>query len=170
MGGYRLHVQIARQSALVRDDRVMDETRLTAPGGMAGDRGPLLALVKNDKVAFIIVGGANTLIGALWFIGFQSTIGPVTGYMVSLVLAHIMAVLCAFVLYRTLVFRVRGHVMRDLIRFEMVYLAALGVNAVTLPLLVEVGGLAPIPAQLLIVMLTAVMSYVGHKHFSFRRS
>lgn len=136
---------------------------------MVGDRGPLLSLVRNDKVAFVIVGVVNTVVGALWFVLFESTIGTIAGYMVSLVLAHVAAVLCAFVLYRTLVFRVRGHVLRDLVRFELVYLTALGVNAVLLPLAVEVGGLAPIPAQLGIVFVTAVLSYLGHKHFSFRR-
>jgi putative flippase GtrA len=140
-----------------------------APGGMVGDRGPLLNLVKNDKVAFVVVGAANTVIGTLWFVGFQSTIGTVAGYMTSLVLAHVAAVLCAFVLYRWLVFRVRGNVLRDLVRFEMVYLTALAVNAALLPLMVEVVGFDPIPAQLLIVFVTAVLSYIGHKYFSFRR-
>jgi putative flippase GtrA len=133
------------------------------------DPGPLLAAVKNDKIAFVIVGVANTIIGALWFVLFELTVGIVAGYMLSLLLAHIAAVLCAFVLYRTLVFRVRGNVVRDLVRFEMVYLSALAINAIALPTLVELGGLAPIPAQLLIVPVTAVISYVGHKYFSFRR-
>jgi putative flippase GtrA len=141
-----------------------------APGGMVGSRGPLLDLVKNDKLAFLVVGAANTLIGGGWFLLFQTTVGQLAGYMVSLVLAHIAAVLCAFVLYRRLVFRVTGHVWRDLVRFEMVYLSALAVNAVLLPLSVEVLGIPPIPSQFLIVFVTAVMSYFGHKYFSFRRT
>lgn len=149
--------------------RERSEVVAGAPGGLVGDRGPLLNLVKNDKVAFVVVGAANTVIGTLWFVGFQSTVGTVAGYMTSLVLAHVAAVLCAFVLYRWLVFRVRGNVLRDLVRFEMVYLTALAVNAALLPLMVEVVGLDPIPAQLLIVFVTAVLSYVGHKNFSFRR-
>lgn len=140
-----------------------------APAGMVGGRGPLLEIVKNDKVAFVLVGAANTAIGAIWFILFELTLGRVLGYMVSLLLAHIAAVLCAFVMYRQLVFRVKGHVLRDLARFELVYLTALATNALLLPLAVEVGGWRPIPSQLAIVALTATMSYIGHKHFSFRR-
>lgn len=146
-----------------------EQQEVAAPGGMVGSRGPLLDLVKNDKIAFVIVGAANTAIGFMWFILFELTVGQVAGYMVSLVLAHVAAVLCAFVLYRTLVFRVTGHVLRDLLRFELVYLSALAVNAVLLPISVEVVGIPPIPSQLLIVFVTAVMSYVGHKYFSFRR-
>jgi putative flippase GtrA len=64
------------------------------------------------------------------------------GYLGALVYAHIAAVLCAFVLYRRFVFRVTGHVLRDLARFDLVNLSALGFNLAALPLLVEMFGLA----------------------------
>lgn len=89
--------------------------------------------------------------------------------MVSLVLAHIAAVLSAFTLSRTLVFPVRGHVLRDLFRFWLVYLTGFAINLALLPFAVEVLGLTPIPAQLVIVPVTAVISYVGQKYFAFRR-
>ena len=53
--------------------------------------------------------------------------------MAVLLCAHVASVLCAFVLYRTFVFRVHGHVLRDLARFEVVNLTSLGVNAVRFP-------------------------------------
>ncbi len=83
--------------------------------------------------------------------------------------AHVVSVLVAFVLYRFVVFRVRGHVLSDLWRFETVYLSALAVNFVLLPLLVEIASLPVLLAQALIVFVTSVMSWVGHKHYSFRR-
>jgi putative flippase GtrA len=72
-------------------------------------------------------------------------------------------------MHRRFVFRVQGNVLVDLMRFETVYLGALVINAVLLPLLVEVGGLPVIPSQFLIVGVTAVISFFGHRHFSFRR-
>ena len=48
--------------------------------------------------------------------------------------------LCAFVLHRRFVFRVRGGVWLDLARFELVNLGALAANAVVLPILVEWAG------------------------------
>jgi putative flippase GtrA len=71
-------------------------------------------------------------------------------------------------MHRRFVFRVRGHVLRDLVRFESVYLTALGINAVALPVLVELG-LPRIPAQTIIVAFTMLLNYFGHRHFSFRR-
>ena len=41
--------------------------------------------------------------------------------------------------------------------------------AVLLPLLVEIAGLPVLVSQFLIVGITSLMSWFGHKHFSFRR-
>lgn len=120
-------------------------------------------------MAFLIVGAINTLVGTGWFVFFQLTIGGSTHYMVSLLCAHVAAVLCAFVLYRRFVFRVRGHVWLDLARFEVVNLTSLGVNAVALPFVVEILQVPAIPAQLLITSVTMLISFFGHRGFSFRR-
>ena len=53
-------------------------------------------------------------------------------------------------MHRRFVFRVRGHVLRDFVRFWSVYLTAVGINAVALPLLVELG-MPRILAQAIIV-------------------
>lgn len=136
---------------------------------MSGSLGPLFRLVRDQRIAFLIVGAINTAVGTAWFVFFQLTIGPRTHYMVSLVCAHVAAVLCAFVLYRRFVFRVTGHVWLDLARFEVVNLASLGVNSVALPIVVEIVGLSAIPAQLLITCVTMLISFFGHRGFSFRR-
>lgn len=145
-----------------------DVVEMNEAGGTGPD-GPLLRFIKDRRVAFLIVGGINTVVGFLWFVLFQVTVGQVWGYMATLVFSHIASVLCAFYLHRRFVFRVRGHVWRDLARFEVVQLAAFGINLVALPLLVEVAGLDPIVAQALVVIVTVTLSYFAHRHFSFRR-
>jgi len=139
------------------------------PGGMSGPPGWLLRIVRDQRVAFLIVGGINTVVGFLCFAGFLALFGQ-RRYLLALVCAHVVAVLIAFVLYRFVVFRVRGHVLADLWRFETVYLSALAVNFVLLPVLVEFAHLPALLAQALIVLVTSVMSWLGHKHYSFRRS
>ena len=73
------------------------------------------------------------------------------------------------VLYRRFVFPVKGNVFRDLIKFVSVYIVSIAANVLALPLLVEVAGLNPLLAQAIILVVTTVLSYVGHKYFSFRR-
>lgn len=154
----------------------------TAPAGMSGAPGLMLRLVKDYRIAFLIVGTANTVIGFLWFalfdwlfrgIHWHATIAGFTlrfDYLLTLLCAHVLSVLCAFVLYRRFVFRVRGHVWTDLARFETVYLVSLGVNAVLLTLLSGVLHLPPLLAQALIVLVTTMISFFGHRDFSFRRT
>jgi putative flippase GtrA len=142
----------------------------TPPAGMSGFKGPLFRLVRDQRVAFLLVGLANTVIGTAWFVIFQLLLQRWIGYMGVLLCAHVAAVLCAFVLYRTFVFVVHGHVLRDLVRFEVVNLTALGVNAVLLPLLVELAHWPVLVAQVSIVGVTVVVSFFGHRGFSFRRS
>lgn len=150
-----------------------------APGATAPEpveRGPLFRLIRDQRVAFLLVGATNTGIGFVFFILFDATVGRwldvevnrVVGSLGTLACAHVFSVLCAFVLHRTFVFRVRGHVWRDLARFEAVYLVAIGVNALILPVLVEIGW-NRILAQFSILLVTTFISYFGHKFFSFRR-
>lgn len=140
------------------------------PGGMSGPPGWFLRVVRDQRVAFLIVGAINTVFGFLCFAGFLVTVGHRWGYLAALACSHVVAVLFAFVLYRHVVFRVRGHLLADLWRFETVYLSALAVNFVLLPVLVELAHLRVLLAQALIVFVTSVMSWVGHKNYSFRRS
>ena len=145
------------------------------PSGSAS-RGPLIRLVHDQRVAFLVVGVVNTVVGFGIFVGCSESVGhfvdhqlgTVAGSLAILGIAHVLAVLFAFVMHRRFVFRVRGHVLRDLVRFESVYLTALGINAVALPLLVELG-LHRIAAQAIIVAASTLLSYFGHRHFSFRR-
>jgi len=138
--------------------------------------GPLIRLVNDQRVAFLVVGAINTVVGFAIFIALSETVGntidhrfnEVAGSLVTLSITHVLSVLFAFVMHRRFVFRVRGHVLRDLLRFWSVYLTAAAINFVALPVLVELG-VHRIPAQVMIVAFNTLLSYFGHRHFSFRR-
>lgn len=147
-----------------------DDQPIRPPAGMTGVPGPLLRIIRDQRVAFLIVGAVNALIGPAWFVLFLWLLRNAIGYLGALVCAHIAAVLCAFVLYRHFVFRVTGHVLRDLGRFELVNLSALAFNFVVLPLLVEVCGWPVLLSQLVITAVQVVYSWFAHRHFSFGRN
>lgn len=142
----------------------------------AADPGWLLTRIPDQRLAFLLVGGVNTAVGFLAFVGFDRLYAalapgwaPVLHNTVTLGCAHVLSVVIAFVLYRTLVFRVTGHVWADLVRFESVYLVSLGINWVLLNLLTVVFRLPAVLAQAIVVGIIAMISFFGHKHFSFRR-
>jgi putative flippase GtrA len=68
------------------------------------------------------------------------------------------------------VFRVTGHVLRDLARFELVNLSTLSFNFIALPVLVEVFGWPVLLSQLIITGATVVYTWFAHRGFSFHRS
>jgi putative flippase GtrA len=139
--------------------------------------GPLIRLFNDQRVAFLVVGGINTVVGFGIFVALSQSVGHLVEYrfgkvgasLVTVSITHVLAVLFAFAMHRRFVFHVRGHVLRDLGRFWSVYITAAGINFVALPALVELG-LQRIPAQAIIIASTTLLSWFGHRHYSFRRS
>jgi putative flippase GtrA len=126
----------------------------------------LLAL---EQIRYLLVGAWNTLVGYVLFAGLVITLGDRVHYLWLLLVAHVISVLQAFALYRVFVFRVRGRLLGDLVRFWSVYAGALAINMVALPVLVEAGGVPVLPAQAFFVCVTIVTTYVVNRHFSFSR-
>ena len=129
----------------------------------------LLGLLDHQMLRFAMVGAANSVFGFGVFAGLQLAVGGRVHYLVILLISHVVSVLEAYVLQRWLVFRVRGRWWRDLARFWSVYVVALAINAPALSLLVEVVHMAVLPAQSIIMVLTAMGTFVAHRSFSFRR-
>lgn len=131
---------------------------------------PVRVLLEREGVRYALVGLMNTLFGYSVFALLELTLGSVLPYLVVLLMAHVVAVLEAFALHRLVTFRAHGHLWLDLARFQSVYLAALGVNLVLLPLLVEIGEVPVLLAQPIVLVAVAAGTYAGHRSFSFRRS
>ena len=143
--------------------------RPDAVGLMGRLTGVARRLLADKRVKFVLTGTLNTAFGFGCFVAYQYLVGVRFGYMWTLILTHITTVLFAFMTHRRLVFQVSGSVLRDLWRFESVYLVALGINALLLPLAVEVAGLPVLVAQAGITVLNAFVSWMGHSRFSFHR-
>jgi putative flippase GtrA len=135
-------------------------------------RARLLRLAQDQRIRFLIVGGVNTVVGYGLFAAFNEWVfaNVPFGYLASLVLSYAIAIVLAFVLYRRFVFVVRGNLVIDFLRFVSVYLLSIGINLVVLPIFVELLHLPALLAQAIILVVTTVISFVGHRYFSFRRS
>ena len=131
--------------------------------------GPLQALVRDQRVLFLLVGGANTAFSTGLYIALVLLLGPSVPAVVSLVIAWTVSLVLVFFVYRRLVFRVTGNVLLDLARFASVNFMALLLNSIALAALTEYADLPPIPCQIFITVAVVVFNYFGHKHFSFRR-
>lgn len=121
-----------------------------------------------EQIHYLAVGGWNTLFGYLSFVVlyyFMNQQMPVT---VILVLSYVVSIANAYVCYRYIVFRSRGSVSRELPRFASVYLVALAANLIVLPLALRWLPLNVYVVQALFTLAVVLLSYVGHRYFSFR--
>lgn len=126
-------------------------------------------LFMNEKIKFLFVGGFNTLFGYVLFVVIQFSIGREITYIGSLYLAHLLASIVAFILYRKVVFQVSGKILGDFLKFQSVYIVPLLVNTVLLPIFVSFLDWNVYVAQAITTIVLTIGSYLGHKFFSFRR-
>lgn len=135
----------------------------------SGPRAMLRAALARREVRFVLVGGTNTLIGLIAYAVFYTLWGDGLHYLGALLLAYAVGICVGFVLQRRLVFRVRGSVLLDLVRYTGVQAVMLSINAVLLPLLVEKADVPALPAQLVAQAVLVVTTYLCHSLFSFHR-
>ncbi|WP_255768202.1 GtrA family protein [Pseudarthrobacter sulfonivorans] len=135
----------------------------------SGPPGPLLRIIKDERVAFILVGGANTAFSTALFIVI-AWLYPGLPSPAVLSIAFVVSLVSVFFVYRKLVFRVEGHFWLDLGRFTLVNLTMFFTNMALLFVAHEVLGYPQIPSQIAITCVTVIINYFGHKYFSFRRS
>lgn len=134
-------------------------------------------ILRDQRFRFLLVGGFNFLFGFAVFLAVNATVGgavdragqPVAASIADVVISQVISSITAFALYRLFVFRVRGNLVTDFLRFQSVNLVNFVANLVLLPALVA-AGLPRIPSQAALVLALTVVSYLGHRHFSFRRS
>lgn len=123
------------------------------------------ALWARHEVRYLVVAGfvsvlSWSLVALGMWLGWH--------YMVSTVFAQVAPIPVAFPLYRGLVFRSRGTPWRDFLRFASVWGSGMIAPILGAPLLVEGLHVDPVLTQVLITVVVAIGSYLGHRFFSFR--
>ncbi|WP_227982842.1 GtrA family protein [Nocardia spumae] len=145
-----------------------------APARTAGETAPppglLLRVIRRQEIAFAAVGAANTLLGMVATIVWLQVLPDNWPPAAAVALAYCVSIAFAFFAHRTLVFRVRGHLVADFLRFVAVNSGGLVLNMVGVQVAVGVLGLPETPATVVVMGLVAVASYFGHRHISFRRA
>ncbi|WP_427117780.1 GtrA family protein [Pseudarthrobacter scleromae] len=127
-----------------------------------------MKIVKDQRVAFLLVGGANTAFSTGLFIALALAFEQAPSF-ILLSTSWLVSLVTVFFVYRKLVFRVSGHLWLDLGRFALVNLTSLLVNVCLLSFFADFLNFPRIPTQLAITAISVVISYFGHRHFSFRR-
>lgn len=112
---------------------------------------------------FVCVGLLNTFVGygAFFILSFF------LNYLVALVVAHFIGVTNSYLWNKYWTFQVKKFRPTELIKFNIVYLFALGANILILYIAVELLAVNPRLGQLAVLPLVTLLSYFGHKYWSF---
>ncbi len=134
------------------------------------------SLFSNQATRFLLVGAWNTLFGYSLFclLTWLLTDRVPYAYIPAAAIGHVISVSVAFVGHRRFVFRSQGPLATEFLRCHLVYAVSFLVNFVLLLLLVPAleWTLGPRPyvpylAGGLVTLGSTVVSFFGHKHFSF---
>jgi putative flippase GtrA len=120
-----------------------------------------------EKLRFLGVGVWNTLFNMLLFNLLLWALGH-TFYMVWFWVAWVLSVGQSTVTMKYVAFRSKGKLLPQIARAFMIYLPAQGIATALMWFAVEVVHLLPQLGQLLTISVTTVLSYFGHKYFTFR--
>jgi putative flippase GtrA len=126
-----------------------------------------------------MVGAWNTLFGYSTYALFTALLMPHLrfGYIYASVFSSLLNITVAYLGYKFFVFKTRGNYLREWSRCILVYGSAALPGLFLLPILVawlhhgfHLDRSAPYIAGAMITAGTAIYSFLGHKHFSFRPS
>jgi putative flippase GtrA len=123
-----------------------------------------------ERLMFLIVGGWNTVFGyavfALLYLAYNGTL-PLTAI---IVIAYVVSVVNNFFTYKYIVFRTQGRKLREALRFLVIYTPSLVANLIVLPLALKYLPLNAYVIQAIYTFVVLVLTYFGHKYFTFRHS
>lgn len=138
-----------------------------------------------EKLRFLIVGVWNTAFSYAAFAALLYLLEPALKpmaasdvalvryigehwYIVAQWASWVIAVPQSTIALKYLVFHSKGRLLPEIGRAFFVYLPMQALSSVSLWFLVSIVGLHPLAGQLVTIGVTAVLSYLGHKHFTFR--
>lgn len=121
-------------------------------------------LLIGQLARFILVGLLNTIVGyGVYFISLLYV-----NYLAALIISHIVGVSFSYIWNRRWTFKSKGNKGVELLRFESVYLAGLAINMAMLYALVGRMGFDPRIVQLVLLPLVTVLTFLGHRYWSFK--
>ncbi|NTW28745.1 MAG: GtrA family protein [Coriobacteriia bacterium] len=125
-----------------------------------------------EQIRFLIVGVWNTAfsVGVLWLLDHFISYDAHSLFQKEavLLLSWVIAVTQNFFTFKLLVFRTKGHWLREYLRMYVTYSLTFLVQSVVTLAISQVFHLSVFWANLPTIAIVTIFSYLGHKYFTFR--
>jgi putative flippase GtrA len=136
------------------------------------DRIRVFATQHEEKLRFLVVGGWNTLFSlvSLWLLDHYVPYDPSSLIQKEAVLAlnWVICVTHNFFTFKLLVFRTKGNWLREYLRMYVTYSATFLIQSGMILALSTWFGWSLFWANVPTLIIVTIMSYLGHKFFTFR--
>lgn len=116
-------------------------------------------------IKFSLVGVLNTVIG--YGVFFISSL--YINYLLALIFSHIVGVIHSFIWNKYWVFRSSKNKIREFLKFYSVYGVMLLINIAMLYYFVSILNISPQISQLILLPFLTILTYTGHKYWSFKK-
>ncbi len=122
-----------------------------------------------EKISYLIVGVWNTIFGFGLFSFLYFLLSNILSYGIILAISYVISVTNAFYLYKYFVFKSKGSIWKEYIKFSSVYLNIYLINLCLLYLLNLIAFNNIYYGQAISVSIIMLISYFSHKKFTFKK-
>ena len=130
----------------------------------------ILGKISDQRLRYLIAGLWNTGFGYFVGINLYNLIGEEVGVLVVGVVSNVIAITMSFLTYKIFVFRTSGSWISEYFRAYFVYGSSAIIGIGILIVLVNFIGIKFWISQGLVILITVIISYLGHKKFTFKKN
>lgn len=123
-------------------------------------------LLNNTKIRFLIVGCLNTIVGySIYAILIYLNIN----YLIANTISTIIGIIHSYIWNRLFTFKSNNNIKKEIFKFIFVYSISYVLGLLNLYILVNILGTNKYIAGIINIFITTIISWFGHRYFSFRR-
>lgn len=127
-----------------------------------------LLIHHKEKIQYLVTGIWNTIFGYGIFSLLHYLFKEMINDNIVLTISYIFSITNAYILYKLMVFKTKGNVCKEYIRFYFVYIWVYLMNIILLPIVTKAFNGDIYRSQAVIIILITIMSYFGNKKFTFK--
>lgn len=122
-------------------------------------------MLKVQFLKFIVVGVLSTIVNYGFFYGFLNYLGM--DYLLSSALGFLFGVFAGYLINKRWTFQVKSKNLIHVIKYYLVYSCSLVISIAILKLVVDILGMKPEIANILVIGITTCTNFVGIKWIVF---
>ncbi len=122
--------------------------------------------VNNSLFRFMVVGALSTVVNYATFAFFL--VGIRMAYIPASIVGYVTGMVLGYFCNRKWSFAPASHMsFKEVVQYISVYLGSLGLNAMSLFVLVEYGGVSPLVGNIFAITISTATNYVGLRYVVF---